>query len=175
MAVSRALRRLLSVLELQEEQARGALERSLGELRRLEDARLIVLERERAGRQLVAASAGNGEIVDRLAGIEEGRTARRLAGILKMRIAEAAKEAAVRREAFLAKRVERRQAATLIEEAEAKEAVEANRRSQQSTDEWFLGRRLRERIAADGSQPGTVECGTGGRDTSEQKAGAKKS
>lgn len=140
MAVSRALRRLLSVLELEEEQARIALERALGELRRLEAARSDAIERERAGRRLVAASAASGEMVDRLAGMEEGRTAQRLAGILKMRIAEAARQAAARREAFLAKRVERQQVRTLIEEAQAAQAADAGRRQQQSIDEWFLSR-----------------------------------
>jgi hypothetical protein len=175
MAVSRALRRLLSVLELEEEQAHATLQRSLGEQHRFEEAHLAVLERERAGRRLLVASAGSGEIVDRLAGMEESRTARRLAGILKTRIAEAAQEVAARREAFLAKRVERQQAATLIEEAQAKEAAEASRRSQQSTDEWFLSRRLRARMAADPAQPSTVACDTCHRDPREQKAGAKKS
>lgn len=167
MAVSRALRRLRSVLELEEEQARGALERALGELRRLEAARSAVLERERAARRLVADSAGNGEIVDRLAGIEEERAARRLAAVLKMRIAEAARQTAARRAALLAKRVERQQAATLIEEAQAAEAVEVGRREQQSTDEWFLGRR---RQATRGER--APECTTLAR--GEPEAGAKK-
>lgn len=149
MAVSRALRRLVSVLELEEEQAHIALQRALGELRRWEDARAVAIERERAGRRLVAASAGNGELVDRLAGMEEGRTGRRLAAFLKIRIAEAARDAAARREAFLAKRVERRQAATLIEQALAAEAADANRRSQQSTDEWFLDRMRKAETASD--------------------------
>ena len=41
---------------------------------------------------------------------------------------------------FLAKRVERRQAETLIEETEAREAIEADRRNQQSIDDWYLNR-----------------------------------
>lgn len=151
MAVSRALRRLLGVLELEEEQAHIALERSLGQLRRLEDARAVALERECAGRRLVAASAGNGEILDRLAGIEESRAARRLAAVLKTRIADAARDAGARRDAFLAKRVERRQAATLVEQAQAAEAAEADRRSQQSADEWFLDHRRKA-----GSAPGNA-------------------
>lgn len=164
MAVSRALRRLLGVLELEEEQAHAALERSLGELRWLEEARSSAMERERKGRRLVAASAGNGELVDRLAGLEEGRTARRLGAVLKMRIAEAEKEVAVRRRSFLAKRVERRQAATLIEETEAAEATEASRRGQQATDEWFLGRKRQER-AGDVTAPGAGEREAGAQKT----------
>jgi hypothetical protein len=139
-AVARALRRLLRVLKLEEEQAKGALETALGELRRLEEAKLVARERERSGRELVAASARSGELADRLAGIEEARAARHAAGSLKDRMAAAERQATLRREVYLAKRVERRQAETLIQEAEAHEAREADRRSQQSADEWFLNR-----------------------------------
>jgi hypothetical protein len=139
-AVARTLRRLLRVLELEEEQAKGALEAALGVLRRLEQVRLAAAARERRGRELVAASARTGEIADRLAGIEEARAARRAAGLLKERFAAAERQAAARREEYLAKRVERRQAETLIKEAEAREALEAARRSQRSNDEWFLNR-----------------------------------
>lgn len=150
MPVSRALRRLLSVLELEQEQARGALELAIAGLRRLESARSSTLERERAGRRLVVASAGSGELVDRLAGLDEARTARRLSVFLRIRIANAHQEVVARQEAFLAKRVERRQAATLIEEAEARDAAVAGRREQQSTDEWFLERKRRSELSADG-------------------------
>lgn len=145
MAASRALRRLVRVLELQEEQAQGELEAALGLLRRLEGARAVAAERERLGRRLVAASVQNSELesqtIDRLAGLEETRRARQLASVLKMRIAEAEREVAVRREAFLAKRVAKQQAETVVREAEEREAVEAGRRVQQMLDEWFLRRR----------------------------------
>lgn len=175
MAVARALCRLLSVLELEEEQAHVALERSLGALRRLEEARSSAIDRERRGRRLVAGSAGNGDIVDRLAGLEEARTARRLAAVLRTRIAEAEREVAERREAFLAKRVERRQAATLIEQVQAAEAVQAGRRDQQRIDEWFLGRMRREEKAEPveplhPSAPGASVHGVG-----EAEAGGGKS
>ena len=156
MAVARALRRLLRVLELEEEQAQGALEGALGELRRLEQARSLTLARERRGRAWVAASASSGRLADRLAGIEEARAARHLVGVLAERIAEAERGVAARREEYLAKRVERRQAETLIGEAEARAAAVSGRRSQQSLDEWFLNRgrtgahagQSRERVSA---------------------------
>ncbi len=141
MAGSRALGRLLRVLELVEEQARAALEMAMAELSRLERAWALAGERERRGWRLVTASARNGEAWDRLAGLEEARAARRLAGVLRIRIAEVEREAARRREAFLARRVERRQAEALVREAQAQEAIEANRATQQSVDEWFLNRR----------------------------------
>ena len=87
-----------------------------------------------------------------------------------MRIAEVARQAAARREAFLAKRVERQQVQTLIEEAQAAEAAEAGRREQQSTDEWFLGRRRQ----AAGSREVREQCraasGAGGREAHAKKS-----
>lgn len=154
MAASRALRRLLAVLELEEEQAQGALESALAALRSLEEARAQAGERERRGRRLVAASAHSGEMVDRLAGLEQAAAAQRLAGVLRMRIREAESAVAARRECLLAKRAERRQAATLVEEAKAAELLRAARREQQAADECFLGRR-RERTGA------AAERGTG--------------
>lgn len=141
MAVSRSLLRLLRVLELEEEQARGSLESALAEVRRIDLAQSSAIARERAGRRWVASSARSGELADRLGGLEQVRAARRWLGILKARAAEAEKDAAARREAFLAKRLERRQTETLIEEAQAREEMESNRRGQQALDEWFLNRR----------------------------------
>ncbi len=77
MAVSRALRRLLRIRELEEEQSRLALESALGELNRLEASLAAAVERERRGRRLVKASAQTGELPDRLAGLEETRAADR--------------------------------------------------------------------------------------------------
>jgi hypothetical protein len=141
MAVSRAMRRLLQVLEIQEEQCRAAMESARGELGRLEQALVRSLERERGGRRLVAASATTGEVTDRIAGIEETRIARRVAAALTPRIAEAEAAVEARRREFLGKRVERRQTETLIEETEAVDKVEADRRAQRDLDDWFLGRR----------------------------------
>ena len=129
MAVSQALRRLLRVLEIEEEQS-GNLERSL----------TVTRVRERSGRRLVISSAQSGELRDRLAGLEETRAARRRAEALAPRIADAEVEVTAFREAFLAKRVERRQAETLISETEAQDAVIAGRRSQQALDDWYLNR-----------------------------------
>lgn len=148
MAASRTLRRLLRVLEMEEEQAHGALEAALAELHRLETACSAAQERELKGRRLLVASAHTGQWVDRMAGMEEARIARSWAGALKMRKSAAEGEAAALREAFLAKRTEKRQAETLIREAEAREALEAGRRSQQLLDEWFLNRRRRAELAA---------------------------
>jgi aspartokinase len=135
------MRRLLQVLEIQEEECRAAMESARAELSRLERALTRNVERERGGRRLVAVSATTGEITDRIVGIEETRTAKRVAAALAPRIREV--EAAVneRRSQFLGKRIERRQAETLIEETEALDRVEAERRAQRDLDDWGLSRR----------------------------------
>lgn len=141
MTVSRAMRRLLQVLEIQEEECRAAMASARAELQRLERALTRNVERERGGRRLIAASAATGEIMDRIAGIEESHLAKRVATALAPRIAESESTLNLRQQAFLGKRVERRQAETLIEEAEALESVEAGRRTQRDLDDWFLSRR----------------------------------
>jgi hypothetical protein len=146
MAVSRAMRRLLRVLEMQEEQAKAQMERALADLRRLERALDAAGERERAGRRLVKTSAAENEVTDRLAGVEESRMAIRQSAALKPRIAGAGAAVNERRREFLDKRIERRQAETVIERAEAKESTEARRRGQRDSDDWFLGKSLREKI-----------------------------
>ena len=138
MAVSRAMRRLLRVLESQEEQYRAALASALANLKRLEGAMAATAERDRAGRQLVADSARTGELTDRLAGLEETRTARRHAAGLTPKITEAKLAATARQQEFLAKRIERRQAEMLIRKTEAEDNLEAGRRAQQGLDDWFL-------------------------------------
>ncbi len=150
MAVSRAMRRLLRIRDLEEEQARLALESGLAELRRLEHALAATADRDRSGRRLVAESVRTAELTDRLAGLEETRAAHRLAGLLEPRIADAGQDVAHLREQYLASRVERCQAETLIQEAEARDALEGDRRSQQALDDWF-----RNRMHRAGEQAGT--------------------
>ena len=147
MAVSRALRRLLRILTIEEEQCRLALESALGELRLFERALSETGNQARNGRRLVRASARSGELPDRLAGIEETHAADRRAAVLALRIREARANSDALRQAFLAKRVECRQAETLIGEAEAKDAVIAARRTQQGLDDWYLNRLHACRIA----------------------------
>ncbi|HUV69493.1 MAG TPA: hypothetical protein VMW15_07515 [Terracidiphilus sp.] len=140
MAVSRALRRLLRVLEIEEDQCRLALESAVAELAHLERSLASVSERAQRGRKLIHASAQSGELSDRLAGIEETRAARRRAEALRPRIADAELNVESLRQVFLNKRVECRQAETLICETEARDALVAGRRSQQALDDWYLNR-----------------------------------
>lgn len=140
MPVSRAMRRLLRVRELEEEQGRLALESALGELNRLKNALAAAAGRDRKGRHLVASSVVSGELPDRLAGLEESRSAARLRDALSVRTKAAELDAAAVREDFLLRKVERRQAQSLIEHIEARDAVEAGRRDQQALDEWHRSR-----------------------------------
>jgi hypothetical protein len=143
MAVSRAMRRLLRVREIEEELSRAALESATGDLNHLEAALATAEKRERGGRRLVAASVGSGEIVDRIAGLEETGAARRHAAALKPMIADMELVVTARRQEFLAKRIERRQVETLIRETEAGDAIQSGRRSQRELDDWFLSRTRR--------------------------------
>jgi|SRR5581483_1422544 len=138
--VSRTLRRLLRILELEEEQSRRVLESAVNELQRLERALNVAAERERRGRRLIAASAESGELTDRVSGVEESHAAMRRAALIAPWIEDAQREAEALRQAYLAKRVERRQAEALIQKAESREAIEAGRRNQQALDDWYLNR-----------------------------------
>jgi hypothetical protein len=144
MAVSRALRRLLRIRILQEEQSRLALESALGELHRLEHALAATFERGRRGRSLVQSSIQTGQLMDRLAGFEETRSAGLHAAALGPRIDAMGVEVSERREDFLLKRVERRQAETLIQETEARDAIVDGRRGQQTLDDWYSSRLYRD-------------------------------
>jgi hypothetical protein len=157
MAVSRALRRLLRIRELEEEQNRLALESASGELNRLERALAAAFERERQGRRLVEASARSNQLMDRFAGLEETRSAGLHAIALGPRIDAKQEDVTARRQEFLAKRVERRQAETLIEETEAREAIESDRRGQQSLDDWYSSRLYRGGAHLAPSKPSSAE------------------
>jgi hypothetical protein len=140
MAASRAMCRLLHVLEMQEEQRLAEMEGALADLKRLEHELTVAIEQDCAGRRRISASAETGEIIDRLSGLEQSREALRQTGILKPRIAESQEVANTRRGDFLSKRVERRQAKTVVENLEAVDGTKATRREQRDLDDWFLGK-----------------------------------
>jgi len=155
MAVPRALRRLLHIRSLEEEQRWLALESAIGELKRLERALAATAERDRRGRRLVEASARSGELPDRLAGLEETRAATRHAAVLAPRIVAVELDVATLRQEFLGKRVERRQAETLIRETEARDAIEAGRHGQQALDDWYRFRLHRAETKEESDQSAT--------------------
>jgi hypothetical protein len=140
MAVSRAMRRLLRMLEMQEEQCLAQVEAALADLRQLESALTAAGDQDRAGRRMISASAATGETVNLLAGLEECRAARRREHMLRPRIVEAQRTVNIRRGELLNKRVARRQAETVVEKMDAADASEANRKIQRELDDWFLGK-----------------------------------
>jgi len=140
MGVSRALRRLLHIRSLEEEQSRLAVESALVELRRLEHALNVSVEQDRRGRRRITLSARNGELPDRVAGVVEMRIANAQATALTPWIAQAEGQVSDLRDEFLLRRVERRQAQTLIDETEERDRVEAARRGQQALDDWYGSR-----------------------------------
>jgi len=158
MAVSRAMKRLLRVLEIQEEQYRAAFASALEDLKRLEGAMAATAQRDREGRRLVAASAQTGLLEDRLAGLEETRAARRHSTVLAPRIREAKLRADTRQQEFLGKRIERKQAETLIRNAESEDELDAERRRQQGLDDWFLSEARRTRDAGSETPAGAREA-----------------
>jgi hypothetical protein len=139
-AISRGMRRLLGVLEAQEERYRAEMEMALAELQRLQRALELAAEREQAGRRLVWESAFSNQLTERLAGLEEARAGQRHAESLRPMIADAVAKARACRQEFLNKRIERRQAEIVVERAAAVEATEAGRRGQRGLDDWFLGK-----------------------------------
>jgi hypothetical protein len=171
MAVSRALRRLLGIREIEEEQCRVALESALGELHLLKDALTANAERERRGRRLLESSAYTGELPDRLAGLEEIHAATRRKASLASKIADVEVDVTTLREDFLAKRVERRQAETMVRETEARDAAEAGRRSQQALDDWY-GDRLHLGKVKQAAEKGRISGQTDEKQASEPKGHA---
>jgi hypothetical protein len=140
MGVSTAMRRLLRVLDMEEALRRRELESAQGELTQLELALRASSERQRNGRRLIASAVHSDDLRDRLAGKEEVQAGERSGAIFEQRIHRSSLLVEDLRTALLDKRVERKQAEALIKAAEAGEAIEAERRMQQSLDDWYLTR-----------------------------------
>lgn len=145
MPVSGTLRRLLHVRSLQEEQQRLALESSLVDLHELEHALSQVQERQRRSREHIATSA---DPSDRVAAQVESECAARHAAALLPLIGAAQRKTSCLRDQFLQKRVERRQVETVISAIEVQDANAADRRDQQTIDDWYSGRGKRRKPSA---------------------------
>ncbi len=157
MAIRGALDRLFRVRELEEEQCGAAVEEAVVQMRRLENAVVAAQERIRRGRLLVAASAQSGDLLDRVAGVEETRSAGRAQENLSNRVKDAEAALANLRQLFMAKRVERRQVETLLKQQEAALAFGADRRDQRVLDDWHRMRRYREAVETRVSNSGESE------------------
>jgi flagellar biosynthesis chaperone FliJ len=140
MTVSRALRRLLHIRELEEEQTRLALDAARGELNKVDEALKAAAGQGRSGREMTVASAHSGVLTQRIAGLEQTRAAGNVGNALAIRLAEAERQVSQLRERFLSTRVQRRQAETLVDEADLRKAVEEARRYQNDLDNWHRSR-----------------------------------
>jgi flagellar biosynthesis chaperone FliJ len=132
MPISPALRKLLRIRELEEEQSRIALETALGEMNRLKRALAGTAQSGQAARRLFASGVQSGNLTDRVAGVQEMRAAD-----------TAGPEVATLRERFLATRVQRRQAESLVNESKSRAELEEGRRSQRDLDDLHRARTQR--------------------------------
>lgn len=145
MAISQSLRRLWRVLDLEEELRRRELESAQAELAKFNVALRAAGKRAREGRLLITAGVREEDLRDRLAGQSEVHAGMRRGAVLQQHIQQSTLAVETLRTAFLEKRVERKQAETLVRAREAREAVEEDRRTQQSLDTWYLMRSPNER------------------------------
>lgn len=143
MPISLALRRLLRIRELEEEQSRIALETALGEMNRLKAALLGTAQRGQAARRLFASSVQSENPMDRVACLHEMRAADNHTGALSRKLATAAPEVARLQERFLATRVQRKQAESVIKECDARAESEEERRNQRDLDDLSRTRSTR--------------------------------
>jgi flagellar biosynthesis chaperone FliJ len=145
MAVSKTLRRLLHVLDLEEESRRRDLESAQAELAQLDNGLRTSMEQEKDGRLLFASGVRSFELSDRLAGQAEVHAGRRRREVIQQCIQQSTQAVEGLRAAFLEKHVERKQAEVLVRATEARESLEGDRRTQQSLDSWYLMRPSSER------------------------------
>ena len=143
MAAARVLNRLLRVRQLEEEHLKAMLESALAQLSRLTEAQKVASRREGRGRMLVLESMKTNELHDRLAGLEEVRSARRLRVALSREIEIAEQRAGELRVHYTTKGTQRRQVETLIEAAEAEHKLQTSRRTQDELDDGHRSRRQR--------------------------------
>ena len=145
MAVSRGLRRLYELRQIEELQKASLFELAVAELGQLKNALEVAHSRQGNGRTLVTRSVMTGETQDRLYGLEEIAAAVRISAVLESRLRSATEKVERIRSEFLNKRLERRQAETLLQSALDREADLAQRKMQLSLDEWTRLRRRGER------------------------------
>ncbi len=140
MPVSRSLRRLFRIRELEEEQSRLALDASLAELRRLESALRGAAQQGRRGREIIDRGLRSGSLDERIAGLEEEASSGRLSSALGVLIQELQLKVDAQREGYRVKSLQRRQAESLVNEAEARSHIEMARREQAGLDDWYGNR-----------------------------------
>ena len=155
---SSAIRRLLRIRALEEEQSRLVLEAAEGELKRLESALASARQSERQGRELVTRSVNDDEPIGRIAGVEQMHACGQAAAWIADRTPQAEAEAQTQRHAFVEKRIQRRQAESLHEAAVSQSLLQEEKRMQQAQDEWHLMRSRASRQSADDAPAATTHA-----------------
>lgn len=144
MAASDSLHRLLGIRRAEEEYSQSEMETAIAELRRLALAQATTYERGKRARTLVVSSAQTGELIDRIAGVQEIATASRLQRMLVELIDAAKEKAEQKRQDLLATRLARRQVETLVDAKSAEARAETNRKTQLALDDWHRSQRIPE-------------------------------
>jgi hypothetical protein len=140
MSDARRLRRLHALRMIEEQNQASLLDAAASELRRLNEALNGTRIRDANGRDLLSAGVRSGEMLDRIAGLEESASAARVSCVINERLRRGEGEFRQIREQFLLKRLERSQAETLFHSAVEREAQEALRKGQIALDDWHLRR-----------------------------------
>jgi flagellar export protein FliJ len=141
MASHKSLYRLLDIRKAQEKSSQTEMETAIAELQHLESAYAMTHERGKFARTLLASSAQTGELMDRIAGLQEITTVARLQRMLMEMIDIAEEKAENKRRETLARRLARRQVETLVDTKLAEARAEANRKTQSALDDWHRSRR----------------------------------
>ena len=143
MPVSKAIRHLLRIRQIGEDNARAELESAVAELNARETALMRNMARARDGRRLVAESVASANQDNRIVGMNEQVIAAQHANSLQRRVDDARGRAEALRQEYLVARTNRRQAEVLIENAAAQDELDLRRHAQQDLDTWHRDRSRR--------------------------------
>ncbi len=139
---STSLQRLLTIRRAEEGCSQSEMERAVREQQHLEAAQATAQERRRCASALVSSSAQTGELMDRVAGLQEMKTSDRLRRMFREKIDEARMDTQHKRQELLARRLARRQVETLIDAKLAQSKVDSTRKTQSALDDWHRSQRV---------------------------------
>jgi flagellar biosynthesis chaperone FliJ len=138
-----SLQRLLHIRQTEEDHCQLAMEKAIAELQHLETLRIVVRKRVECARTLLVSSARSGDLVDRIAALEETSITGRVERTLADMIGRTKMDAEHKRQEFLAKRVARQQVETLVGRLLAEATAKVYRKDQSALDDWHRSRRFR--------------------------------
>jgi len=141
MVSPKSLDRLLGIRKAEERCSQTEMETAIAELQHLQSAYAMADERGKRARTLFASNAHTGELMDRIAGLQEMTTVGRLQRTLVKMIEMAEEKAENKRRETLARRLARRQVEIVVDTKLAQARAEANRKSQSALDDWHRSQR----------------------------------